>query len=257
MADTVLLEKIDEVAVVKFNRPRSLNAVTDELLSDFVEVLEKVKKDSEVKVVIITGEGRAFCAGADIKEQLSPRDFKEYYEHSKLMQNITRAIVGLGKPTIAAVKGYALGEGMEFSLNCDIRILAEGTKVGFPESRVGATVTNGGTYYLPRIVGLGRAKEMILTAELIDDQEAYRIGYANKVVPLDKLDEEALNMAKKIASNYFFEVRLHREMLEASMESTLERTLSFESYCACASFSAGSRKEGMEHARGKKSDPSE
>jgi enoyl-CoA hydratase len=252
MTDTVLLEKIDDVAVVKFNRPRSLNAVTDELLMDFVAVLENVKKDSEIKVVIITGEGRAFCAGADIKEQLSPKDFNEYYEHSKLMQNITRAIVGLGKPTIAAVKGYAVGEGMEFSLNCDVRVVAEGTKVGFPESRVGATVTNGGTYYLPRIVGLGRAKEMVLTAELIDAQEAYRIGYANKVVPLEKLDEEALNMARKIASNYCFEVRLHKEMLETSMESTLERTLAFETYCACASFSSGSRKEGMEKARGKK-----
>jgi enoyl-CoA hydratase len=129
MADTVLLEKQEDIAVVKFNRPRSLNAVTDQLLIDFLDVLTRVKQDKEVKAVIITGEGRAFCVGADIKEQMAPRDFKEYWEHARLMQDVTRAIISIGMPTIAAVKGYALGEGMEFSLNCDIRIVAEGTNM--------------------------------------------------------------------------------------------------------------------------------
>ena len=252
MESTVIFEKRESIAIVKFNRPHSLNAVNDELLKDFLAVLGQIRQDPETKVVIITGEGRAFCVGADIKEQVEPRNLQEYREHAKLMQDVTKAIIGLGKATIAAVKGYALGEGMEFSLNCDIRILAEGTKVGFPESRVGATVTNGGTYYLPRIIGLGRAKEMLLTADYIDSEEAYRIGYANKIVPEGRLEEETIAIAKKIASNYDFEVQLQKEMLDAAMDSTLERTLAFETYCACASFAGGARKKGMAHARDKK-----
>ncbi len=252
MPNTVLFEKREDVGIVKFNRPKSLNAVIDEMLLDFVAIMEEIRKDSDVKVVVITGEGRAFCAGADTKEQVTPKTFHEYHEHAKWMQNVTRAIVGLGKPTIAAVKGYAVGEGMEFSLNCDIRIVAEGTKVGFPESRVGATVTNAGTYYLPRIVGLSKAKEMMLTGELIDAEEAYRIGYANKVVPLDKLDEEAFALAKKIASNYQLEVQLQKVMIDAGLDNSLEKTLDLETYCACTSFAGGSRREGMAHARDKK-----
>ncbi len=252
MANTVLLEKREDIGIVKFNRPKSLNAVTDELLLDFVAVMDEVRRDPDIKVAILTGEGRAFCAGADTKEQVVSRTLDVYREHSKWMQDVTRAIVGLGKPTLAAVKGYAVGEGMEFSLNCDLRIVAEGTKVGFPESRVGATVTNAGTYYLPRVVGLGKAKEMVLTGELIDAQEAYRIGYANKVVPLDKLDEEAFAMAKKIASNYTLEVQLQKEMVDAALDNSLEKTLMLETYCACTSFAGGARKEGMVHAREKK-----
>jgi enoyl-CoA hydratase len=252
MANTVVSEKRQNIALIKFNRPHSLNAVTDELLLDFLAVLDQVKKDPEIKVIIITGEGRAFCAGADIKEQVVPRDLQQYLKHAKWMQEVTRAIRGLGKPTIAAVKGYALGEGMEFSLNCDIRIIAEGTKVGFPESRVGATVTNAGTYYLPRIVGLGKAKEMLLTAELIDAQEAYHIGYANKLVPFDRLEEESIAMAKKIASNYELEVQLQREMLDAALDNNLENTLALETYCACVSFAGGARQNGMTHISNKK-----
>lgn len=248
MANTVLFERQGEVGIVKFNRPKSLNAVTDELLLDFLATLARVKDDPAVRVVILTGEGRAFCAGADLKEQVASRDFAQYREHAKWMQDVTRALLGLGRPTIAAVKGYALGEGMEFTLNCDIRIVAEGTKVGFPESRVGATVTNAGTYYLPRIVGLGKAKEMMLTAEPIDAQEALRIGYANKVVPLEKLDEESMAMAKKIASNYTLEVQLQKEMIDAALDSSLEGALRLETQCACISFAGGARKEGM--ARG-------
>ncbi len=245
MANTVLFEKHDAVAVIKFNRPRSLNAVTDELLKDFLAALAQAKADADVRVVILTGEGRAFCAGADLKEQVAPRDFAQYREHAVWMQDVTRAIIGLGRPTIAAVKGYALGEGMEFTLNCDIRIVAEGTKVGFPESRVGATVTNAGTYYLPRIVGLGKAKEMMLTGEPIDAAEALRIGYANKVVPLERLDEEALAMARKIASNYRLEVQLQKEMIDAALDASLEEALRLETQCACVSFAGGARREGM------------
>lgn len=245
MANTVVIEKQGDVAVIKFNRPRSLNAVTDELLQDFVAALAQVKANPDVKVVILTGEGRAFCAGADLKEQVAPRNFAQYREHANWMQDVTRAIVGLGRPVIAAVKGYALGEGMEFTLNCDIRIVAEGTKVGFPESRVGATVTNAGTYYLPRVVGLGKAKEMMLTGESIDAQEALRIGYANKVVPLDRLDDEAMAMARMIASNYRLEVQLQKEMIDAALDSSLEEALRLETQCACVSFAGGSRREGM------------
>ena len=148
-------------------------------------------------------------------------------------------------PTIAAVKGYALGEGMEFSLNCDIRIVAEGTKVGFPESRVGATVTNAGTYYLPRIVGLGKAKEMTLTGEPIDAQEALRIGYANRVVPLDALDDEAMSMAKKIASNYPLEVQLQKEMIDAALDSSLEESATSGDAVCVRVLRRGSSARGM------------
>lgn len=245
MANTVIFEKQGDIGIIRFNRPKSLNAVTDELLLDFLAALARVKEDAGVKVVILTGEGRAFCAGADLKEQVASRNFAQYREHARWMQDVTRALLGLGRPTIAAVKGYALGEGMEFTLNCDIRIVAEGTKVGFPESRVGATVTNAGTYFLPRIVGLGKAKEMMLTGEPIDAQEALKIGYANRVVPLDELDGEAMSMAKKIASNYALEVQLQKEMIDAALDSSLEESLRLEMQCACVSFAGGARQQGM------------
>lgn len=245
MGDTVLYERREEIGIIKLNRPAVLNAVNDALLTDFLDAIRKASEDAEAKVIILTGEGRAFCAGADIKEQVVPRSMQDYREHAFRMQDVTRALLRMRKPIIAAIKGYALGEGMEFTLNCDIRIMADDAKVGFPESRVGATVTNGGTYFLSRIVGLGKAKELLLTAEYMGADEAYRVGYANKVVPKDEVFDAAWEIAKKIAGNSQLEVLLQKRMVEAALDMSIEQALEFETECACSSFAAGARQLGM------------
>jgi enoyl-CoA hydratase len=134
----------------------------------------------------------------------------------------------LEKPIIAAVHGYALGAGCEYAMICDIRIAAEGAKFGFPEASVGAPVTTAGTQILPRLVGLGRAKEMIFTSELIDAKEAERIGLVNKVVPLAELDKAAEELARKIAKNSPMAIRLMRAILDRSFESSMDTVLQLE-----------------------------
>jgi enoyl-CoA hydratase len=187
------------VGIITLNRPERLNAINKGLLRAFIEQIETARQDKEVVAVILTGAGRAFCAGEDLKETSAGKNFETWIEETDGLQDVQRAIMALGKPLIAAVRGYALGGGCEFALSCDIRIAAADAKFGFPETEVGLTVTTAGTKLLAQIVGLGKAKELIFTGEFIDAQEAMRIGLANKVVPVEDLQKETLAMARKIA----------------------------------------------------------
>ena len=147
--ETVLYSKKGSTAVISFNRPKVLNAQNRQLVDDFLAALKEAEADREIKVVIVKGEGRAFCSGDDLSEDHSMSSMEEGFQIIKTLQNTTRAIMGMPKPVIAAIHGYALGAGCEWAMNCDIRIAAEGTKFGFPETKVGAAVTNAGTKLLP------------------------------------------------------------------------------------------------------------
>jgi len=194
----IIYRKMESIAVITFNRPEVLNAANNQLTREFLLVLKEVEADSEVKVVVLKGEGRAFCAGHDLKEDTAGATLEESMALIEELQETTRVILRMGKPVIAAVHGYALGAGCEWTMNCDIRIAAEGAKFGFPETGIGTTVTNAGTKLLTLLVGLGRAKELVLTSRMIEAKEAKEWGLVNKVVPREKLEEETLNWAKAI-----------------------------------------------------------
>ena len=226
--ETVLYEKKDGIGIISFNRPHVLNAQNRQLVSDFLTALKEVEADSEVKAVIVKGEGRAFCSGDDLSEEHHTASIEEGLSIIETLQDTTRTILRMPKPVIAAVHGYALGAGCEWCMNCDIRIAAEGTKFGFPETRVGATVTNAGTKLLPLLVGLGRAKELVFTTEMIDAAQAEQWGLVNKVVPLEELDKTAFEMANKIAQNSSLAIALSKKALNQGVYQGFEETLQQE-----------------------------
>ncbi|HEA69063.1 MAG TPA: enoyl-CoA hydratase/isomerase family protein [Desulfobacterales bacterium] len=152
----VLYEKNQNVAIITLNRPERLNAITRDLLNGLIAQLETARQDEDVFSVILTGAGRAFCAGEDLKETSAGKSFEDWIEEIERLQEVQRVIMNLGKPLIAAVRGYALGGGCEFAMSCDIRIAAEDAKFGFPETEVGLTITTAGTKLLAQIVGLGK-----------------------------------------------------------------------------------------------------
>lgn len=197
--EAILIEKEKNCAWLILNRPKVLNALNDQLLTEMLQALEDLEQDTEVKVILITGAGeKSFVAGADIKELEAIDHFKAIPFCAK-GQGVFNKIENLNKPVIAVINGFALGGGCELSLACDIRIASEKAKFGQPEINLGIMPGYGGTQRLPRVVGKGRAMELILTGDTIDAQEALRIGLVNRVVPEDKLKEEALVLAEKMA----------------------------------------------------------
>ncbi len=226
--ETVIYEKEENVALIKLNRPRVLNAANIQLVIDFVAALREAGNDPEVKAIMIKGEGRAFCAGADLKEFGTPKPDEVRIPHAKREQDICALMRDFRKPVIGAVHGYAVGFGFELALACDVRIVAEDARFRFTEATLGATVTTGGLWMLPRIVGLGKAKELVLGADWVDAQEAYRIGLANKVLPADRLDQEAMEMTKKMAGNYFISNWLMKAIMDEALESSLHTALHLE-----------------------------
>jgi len=158
-AEAVLYSKNQNVGIITLNRPERLNAINKDLLKGLIEKLEMARQDNDIVSVILTGAGRAFCAGEDLKETSAGKTFEDWVEETEKLQEVQRVILALGKPLIAAVAGYALGGGCEFAMSCDIRIAAESAKFGFPETDVGLTITTAGTKLLAQIVGLGKAKE--------------------------------------------------------------------------------------------------
>ena len=165
-AEAVLYSKNQNVGIITLNRPERLNAINKDLLKGLIEKLEMARQDKDIVSVILTGAGRAFCAGEDLKETSAGKSFEDWIEETEGLQQVQRVIMALGKPLIAAVPGYALGGGCEFAMSCDIRIAAESAKFGFPETDVGLTITTAGTKLLAQIVGLGKGVE----CDIVTDQ---------------------------------------------------------------------------------------
>ncbi len=227
-ADTVLYHREGQVGIITLNRPHRLNAINVHMLRAFMHQLETAREDVEAAVIVLTGAGRAFCAGEDLKETAAGKDTAAWMEETNRLQEIQRLVMKLGKPLIAAVKGYALGGGCEFAMSCDIRIAAESAVFGFPETGVGLTVTTAGTKLLTQIVGLGKAKELIFTGDFIDAAEARAVGLANQVVPDSRLMETSLAMAKKIAGRSPLALRLSRIAIDQGLDAGFEQTLEIE-----------------------------
>jgi len=226
------------VGIITLNRPERLNAINKDLLKGLIEKLKITRQDKNIVSVILTGAGRAFCAGEDLKETSAGKSFADWIEETEGLQEVQRVILALGKPLIAAVPGYALGGGCEFTMSCDIRIAAESAKFGFPETDVGLTITTAGTKLLAQIVGLGKAKELVFTGDFIDAHEAMAIGLANKVVPAESLLDESMAMARRIGEKSPLALKLSRIAIDQGLHSSFGQTLEMEAghllICAAA-----------------------
>ena len=229
MEDTaVLYHREGDVGIITLNRPKRLNAINSDLLSGLIQQLHRSGNDNDVSSVVLTGAGRAFCAGEDLKETSAGKSLAQWTREVEALQETQRIIMRLGKPLIAAINGYAVGGGLEFALSCDIRIAGEDAKFGFPETGVGLTVTNSGTKLIAQIVGLGKAKELILTGDIIDAEEAMRIGLVNKVVPAERLIKETMQVCQKINQRSPLALKLSRIAIDQGLHSSFEQILELE-----------------------------
>jgi enoyl-CoA hydratase len=245
-----LYEKRDQVALVTLNRPKVLNAMNKRLWLDLQSAFLTARDDDQVRVVVLTGAGRAFSAGADLKDSKdrTPAQYRDYLNH---LQEISRLILRFEKPTIAAVNGYALGSGYELALACDLRVAAQSAKFGSPEAKVSSSVTGGAMRLLPLLVGPAKAKELLFTSEFIDGAEAERIGLVNYTVPDDKLMEKAFELAAKIIPNSGFSIRLIKKGIDMAPEVSLEALMDYEVEACLATVSAPERQEALEDFAGR------
>ncbi|MEO0206698.1 MAG: enoyl-CoA hydratase-related protein [candidate division WOR-3 bacterium] len=240
-----IVEVADKIAVLKVNRPDVLNAVNTETILEIESAMKEFNDNKEVRVVIITGEGKSFVSGSDIS-RLAQMDSLAAREYSQIGQRVLSFIENMEKPVIAAVNGYALGSGCEIAMACDIRIASEKAKFGQPEVKLGLIPGHAGTQRLARLVGIGKAKELIFTGDLIDAQEAYNIGLVNKVVPADNLLEETKNIAKKIIENAGPNaVKIAKTVLNRGIDANLQTANSYETEAFSILFSTEEAKEGM------------
>lgn len=233
----ILYEKRDRVAVVTIDRPGAMNALDPQTSQELIEAWLDFRDDPELWVAILTGAGeKAFCAGADLKRmgeflRLSPLERHEQREREAGLGGLPRNLP-IWKPIIAAINGYCLAGGLELALACDIRIAAEHARFGLTEVKWGIIPGQGGTQRLPRLIPLGKALEMILTAEPIDAQEAYRWGLVNRVVPLSELVPTAIALAEKICENAPLAVRTAKEAVWRGLDLPLEEGLRLEQFLA-------------------------
>lgn len=243
---TIRYLKSDAIATMVLNRPEVLNAMNKQLWLDLQSALADARQDMEIKVVVITGEGRAFSSGADLKDSKT-RTPEQYRQYLEALQEATRQIIRFEKPTIAAINGYALGSGYELALACDIRLAADDAKIGSPEARVSSSITGGAFRLIQDLVGPGKARELLFTAELIDGVEAERIGLVNKSVPADQLMAETYQMAAKIARNAPFSLKMIKRGLNlAQGEVSLEALMDFEVEACLACVSTKERNEALD-----------
>lgn len=240
----MLLEKHEGVAVLTLNRPQLNNALDKQTWLELGEAVQQVKADSEIGVLIITGAGeRAFAAGADINwlKERSPLDILE-----RGPQAILSELERLPKPVIAAINGYALGGGCELALACDIRIASDKAKLGQPEINIGILPGGGGTQRLSRLVGKGKAKELIFTGDIIDAWEAEKIGLLNKVVPANDLMEATMAMARKILSKGPVAIRVIKAVIDIGSGTDFNTGLAYEQFGQAILFATEDRKEGID-----------
>ena len=226
--NNVLYQTDNGIGMITLNRPKALNALNSELLTELNGLLDEISQDESVKVVIVTGAGdKAFVAGADIAEMQSMSSM-EGRAFGKFGQAIFNKLENIPQPVIAAVNGFALGGGCELAMACDIRIASDRAKFGQPEVSLGIVPGLGGTQRLPRLIGKGRAKELLYTADMINAEEAYRIGLVNKIVPADELLSTAKELAEKIMARAQVAVQLCKAAVNTGLDIDLESGIAYE-----------------------------
>ena len=239
---TIVLTKESGYALIQLNRPEVLNAINIKLMEELVSTLEELDRDDETLCIILTGNEKAFAAGADIKEMAGASAMEMLQRDQFARWDRIRKIK---KPIIAAVSGFALGGGCELAMTCDIILASESSKFGQPEITIGVIPGAGGTQRLTRAVGKYKAMEMVLTGSMITAEEAKQWGLVVKIVPNEYLVEEAKNLAKIIASKPPIAVRLAKEAVLKSFDTTMEGGLEFERKNFYMLFASEDQKEGM------------
>jgi enoyl-CoA hydratase len=225
----VLVDREDGIAVVTINRPDKFNALNEEVVADIGAAVDELAEDDEVRAIVLTGAGeKAFVSGADIGLLQGLESPQDAAAHSRRGQALTLKIEHLPKPVIVAMNGYALGGGLELAMACDIRIAADSAKLGQPEMNLGLSPGYGGTQRLPRLVGKGMAKLMLLTGDMIDAEEALRIGLVQRVVPAAELMTEARALARKLAEKSPLSMAACKRAVNLGLETDLERGLAIE-----------------------------
>jgi enoyl-CoA hydratase len=234
----------DGLALITINRPEKLNALNQTVISELGEAFRMAREDPSVKALILTGAGeKAFVAGADISE-LASLDPIEAERLSRRGQEIFRTLETLRKPSVAAINGYALGGGMELAMCCTIRIASPNAKLGQPEVKLGIVPGYGATQRLPRLIGRGRALELLLSGEPVDAAEAHRIGLVNALAPQDQLLDTARQWARKVIANGPLAVALTMESVDAGLDGGLQTGLRFESMAFGLTAASEDRREG-------------
>ena len=240
----VLIETDGAVAVLKVNRPKALNALNQETLLDLIAAFDELNNDEAVRVIVLTGEGKAFVAGADIKEMV-PYSAPEARCFSETGHVLMSSMEKIEKPIIAAVNGFALGGGMELALGCDFIFASEKAKFGQPEINLGIIPGFGGTQRLTRLIGRARAKELIYTGDMIGADEAKALGIVNKIFPVEALLEETKKVAANIAGKGALTLRLAKSTIDAGVTVDLKVGCAFERDAFALCFSHEDQKEGM------------
>jgi enoyl-CoA hydratase/carnithine racemase len=239
----LILEQEEGFAIIRLNRPAALNALNNTMMDELSTVIAALDADPAIRAIILTGSEKAFAAGADIRE-MATKTFPQAVAEDFITRN-WEAVARCRTPVIAAVAGYALGGGCELAMMCDIILAADTARFGQPEITLGIPPGAGGTQRLPRAIGKAKALEMILTGRMIDAAEAERSGLISRVVPADKLLEEARGVAAKIAGLSAVAVQLAKELVDAAYETPLAQGVREERRLFHAAFATEDQKEGM------------
>lgn len=240
----MLIVEIDEgIGIITLNRPKVLNALNDQVWEELVETVSGFEKNDSVRAVIITGGEKVFAAGADVGEMATakPADFLDDQPAYRALN----AIENLPKPVIAAVSGFALGGGCELALVADVRVASDSAQFGLPEITLGIIPGAGGTQRLPRLIGAARAKELIFSGDFVNAEEAWRVGLVNKVVPAEKLLDEAKRIARRFTRNGAMALRMAKSSINEGQQMDLKAGLQYENKCFSILFSTEDQKEGM------------
>lgn len=246
MENLILREMQGDVAVVTINRPKALNALNLAVLEQLDSMLALLEGDKATRAIVLTGAGhKAFVAGADIAT-MQPMNPEEGKAFSAYGQSVMNRIAKMDTIVIAAVNGFALGGGCELAMACDFRYASPNARFGIPEVSLGVIPGFGGTQRLPRLIGIGRAMELMATGSKIDADEAYRVGLINQVVPQEELLAFCVNKAQKIAANSLSAIALGKQSIHAATELDLTRGLAYESSQFGLSFATHDQQEGMD-----------
>ena len=238
--ENIIFEKEENIAIITFNRPEAMNALNNQTRAEFLAAIDDVAEDDSIKVLILTGSGKSFVAGSDIKEFNATTPFAAHN-----IKRLGEMVEKLEKPVIAAVNGFCLGGGNEIAMGCDIIIASEKAKFGQTEINIGIIPGGGGTQRLPRLIGVCRAKELIYTGDIIRAEEADRLGLVNRVVPMDELMPAAKELAKKIAAKSAAALKLAKTAITRSMQTNLESGLKYEYELYSLSLSLEDKLEGV------------
>ena len=251
--ETLLYDQTDGVGTITLNRPEVMNATNDTLYHELSALIAEIAKDDRVGVVVLTGAGRGFCAGADVRA-MDPDagPLKRRMRHRWILRDILRPLIELEKPVIAAVNGAAVGAGFNIALACDILLASDRAVFSQIFARLALVPDLGGMYLLTRLVGLNKAKELCFTAKKISAQEAYDLGIANHIVPADELLDRAQEMAAQIAAGPPTALAMVKTLLNKSSTATLDHMLEFESYAQTVAYTTDEHREGVAAFREKR-----